>query len=65
MELANKRVNRAINDLRLIANLANTRNYEFTDQQAKKIVKALQKEVDSLKKYFLESDQSNNDEFRL
>ena len=65
VELANKRVNRAIKDIQLICNLANRQNYEFTDEQAKKIVRALQQEVDHVKQSFLSSDEGSRNEFRL
>ena len=65
VELANKRVNRAIKDLRLVANLANRRNYEYSDEQAKKIVKALQKEVENVKISFQQSGDSLPDLFEL
>ena len=47
--LANKRVNKAIKVLKLIGNLANKKNYSYSDEQVKKIIKALQKEVDSIR----------------
>ncbi len=53
IELANRRVNRALKDLKLVANLSNRQNYEYTDEQAKKILKALQIEFDSLKQSFI------------
>ena len=31
VELANRRVNRAIRDLQLVSNLANRQNYEYTE----------------------------------
>ncbi len=65
VELANKRVNKAIKDLRLISNLANRKNYEFTDEQAKKIIQALHKELDSMKQRFLEAEKDTQDEFKL
>jgi hypothetical protein len=65
VELANKRVNRALKDIQLIGNLSNRRNYEFTDEQAKKIVKALQQELDVLKHSFQNVDQLNRKEFSL
>jgi len=65
VELANKRVNKALKDLKLIGNLSNRRNYEFNDEQVKKIVKALQKEVDSIKQSFLEAESQDKDEFSL
>jgi len=54
-ELAEKRVSRALNDLKLIRNLSNKNYYEYSDEQSKKIVRALQQEFDLLKKSFQES----------
>lgn len=65
IELANKRVNRTIKDIQLIGNLANRQNYEFTEEQAKKIVKALQQELDTLKQNFLTSGETSRNDFRL
>jgi hypothetical protein len=65
IELANKRVNRAIKDLKLIGNLSNRQNYDFTDEQAKKIVKALQQEVDSVKQSFLSNEEDSQSVFKL
>lgn len=65
VELANKRVNRAIKDLSLIANLANRQNYEYSDEQAKKIVKSLQHGVDGVKQSFLSNDPSSQSAFKL
>lgn len=52
VDLANKRVTRAIKDLRLIGNLANKRSYEYDDNDAKKIIRALQRELEVLKARF-------------
>lgn len=52
VELANRRVNRAIRDIRLVANLSNAAAYEYSDEDARKIVRALQKEVDAVKARF-------------
>lgn len=65
IELANKRVNRAIKDIELIGNLANRSNYVYTDEQAKKILKALQQEIDLLKQAFLTPSESQKSEFSL
>lgn len=65
IELANKRVSRAIKDIQLVGNLANKQNYEFTEEQAKKIVKALQQEIDALKQSFLSTGEAGRSEFRL
>lgn len=65
VELANKRVNRAIKDLELVANLANRRNYDFDEDQAKKIVKALQHQMDLLKQSFLNGNSTRQVTFEL
>jgi hypothetical protein len=65
VELANKRVNRAIKDMQLVGNLANKTNYEYTDEQAKKILRALQQELDLLKHAFSSTGEAQKSEFRL
>ena len=60
VELANKRVTKAIKDMRLIGNLANRRAYQYEDADAKKIIRALQQELDILKARF-RGDQGNDD----
>ena len=65
VELANKRVNKALKDLKLIGNLANTKNYEYTEEQAKKILKALQKELDNVKHNFQDAELMGNNDFKL
>jgi hypothetical protein len=58
--LANKRVTKAIKDLRLIGNLANRRAYKYDDADARKIIRALQQELDILKARY-RGDQGNED----
>lgn len=65
VELANKRVTKAIKDLRLIGNLSNRRAYKYTDADAKKIIRALQNEVDILKSRFRGDDGDDNSIFSL
>ena len=36
LRLADKRVNAALNKIRLVGNLSDTRNYEYTDEEKKK-----------------------------
>ena len=62
-EIASIRVSNAIKNIRLTSNLANKRNYIYTEEQYKKIVRALQDEVSDLKKRFekeVSKDLSNN-----
>jgi ABC-type Fe3+-hydroxamate transport system substrate-binding protein len=64
-ELANKRVTVAIKQLRLIGNLANRKNYSYDTDDARKIVKALQRELDDLKSRFKGEDNSDSSIFSL
>lgn len=50
--LATARVNTCLNQIRLIKNLANSKNYEWTPDEVKKIVSALKVGVDSVEKAF-------------
>jgi hypothetical protein len=65
VDLANKRVTRAIKDLRLVGNLANKRSYEYSDDDAKKIIRALQRELDVLKARFRGDDGEDGSIFSL
>lgn len=65
VELANNRVNRTIKDLRLIGNLSNRASYEYTEEDARKILRALQREMDDLKLRFRGEDQSEDNLFNL
>jgi len=65
VELAESRVNKAISQIRLIGNLANRANYDFDDADAKKIVRALQKEVEALKSKFGDGAGASSSDFRL
>ncbi len=65
VELANRRVNRAIRDLQLVSNLANRQNYEYTEEQAKKIIKVLQHEVELVRHSFTSLGDSGKSAFKL
>lgn len=65
VELATNRVNRAIKDLRLVGNLANRSSYDYTDDDAKKILRALQRELDDLKLRFKGVEESDDHLFSL
>jgi hypothetical protein len=51
-DIAIRRVNKVIKEIRLIGNLSNRSSYEYTEEDVKKIVKALQREVDAVKARF-------------
>ena len=63
-ELARSRVNRAINMIRLIANLGNKAHYDYTPEQARKIVAALSAEVNNVKTKF-NSKRRGTEEFTI
>ena len=65
IELANNRVNKTIKDMQLIGNLANKQNYDYTEQQAKQIIKALQQELDDVKQVFTNANISTKKTFAL
>lgn len=65
IELAEARVNRTIKDFRLIGNLANRSAYDYSEDEAKKIFRALQKELDAAKGRFLGGAGGKEVEFKL
>lgn len=65
VELAEKRVNRAIKDIKLIGNLSNRSNYSYTDKDAKAICSALKKAVDEVKARFERKGASEDETFKL
>jgi hypothetical protein len=65
VELANKRVTNAIRQIRLVGNLANRRAYNYTEADAKKIVRTLQQEVNVLKARFRGDDGDDSSIFTL
>ena len=65
VELAEKRVVRSIKDIRLIGNLANRNNYDYTETDVKKIINALDDEIKSLKSRFETKKESQEIVFKL
>lgn len=52
VELAQKRVTRALKDIRLVGNLSNRSNYKYTEDDARKICKALRDAVEDVRARF-------------
>jgi hypothetical protein len=52
VELAQKRVSKAMKDIQLIGNLSNRSNYDYTEDDVAKIMKALAEEVSACRKKF-------------
>lgn len=66
VRLANKRVPSAIKAIQLVANLSNKSNYDYSDEDASKIVKALQDELNSCRRRFeLAAKGKSNSQFAL
>lgn len=65
VELVEARVNRAIKDIRLIGNLANRTAYDYSDEDAKRIFRALKKELDTAQARFSNDTGGKDNEFRL
>ena len=53
IEMANKRVNRAFDKLRLVGNLSNRNNYAYTGEQVAKIFESLRRELKTVEDKFL------------
>lgn len=66
IQLASRRVSKALNDIRLIGNLSNRSNYDYTDEDVTKIFRALSDEVSACKKKFeLASKKQGKPRFEL
>jgi hypothetical protein len=52
VELAQKRVSRALKDIQLVGNLSNRSNYDYTEEDVTKILRALADEVSTCRKKF-------------
>jgi hypothetical protein len=64
IELANKRVPKALKYMDLIGNLANKSNYSYTEEQSLQIKKALKDKVNEICRKF-DSSSNNNSSFKL
>jgi hypothetical protein len=65
VELAEKRVGRALRDIRLIGNLSNRSNYKYTEEDAKKICRALKDAVEEVRLRFERRGDEKSTDFRL
>jgi len=66
VNLAKKRVSRALKDIQLIGNLSNRSNYDYTENDVAKIIKALTDEVSACRKKFeIAAKKQSNPEFDL
>ena len=64
-ELATKRVNKATQAIRVIGNLSNKSNYEYTDQDVRSIIRELNAAVADVKRRFSNDNSVDSDNFRI
>ncbi len=65
IRLANNRVNKAIKVIHLIGNLSSRSNYDYTDEDVRKIFDALKLEIQRCEERFHASRGKENDAFKL
>ncbi|MDZ8275712.1 hypothetical protein R2Q81_07080 [Microbacterium aquimaris] len=63
--LAEARTDKALNAIRLLGNLSNRSNYEFTDADVSQIIRALEAEVRAVKARFSDASAGRERTFRL
>jgi hypothetical protein len=65
IRLAESRVTRAIDAMRVIGNLSNRSNYEYGEEDVKKIINTLQIELNALKAQFRTKGGMSGEGFKL
>jgi hypothetical protein len=65
VNIAEKRVNRLIKDVRLVGNLSNRSNYQFTDDDVRKIFTAVEAEIRSARRRFESVGSTDTSNFKL
>ena len=65
ISLAEARTGRAMKAIRLVGNLSNRANYEYTDEDVNQILRALETEIRSLRARFTDSSTGRDITFRL
>lgn len=65
INLANKRVNKALKQIKLISNLSNKNNYDFTTSEVRQIIEVLEKELQVCKDSFDRQLKEDKTPFKL
>lgn len=65
IRLAEARVTKALKAIKVVGNLSNKANYEYTDQDIQKIINVLQAEIATLKSRFKNKGSGETVEFKL
>ena len=63
--IAEKRVNNLLKQIKLIGNLSNTASYTYTDEQIKKIFSTIRSELDTAHSKFKARAQDTEQMFKL
>ena len=63
--LAEARTGKALQAIRLIGNLSNRSNYEYTERDVQRIVRALNSEIDEMRRRFRTDEQGNRPVFKI
>jgi hypothetical protein len=63
--IAERRVNEALRSLRLLGNLADRRNYEYTDEQVSLLLSAIDQECRGLRSKFKSGSAAGSQPFRF
>lgn len=63
--IAAKRVQKIINDMNSLAKCANKNNYEYNDEDIKKMVKVLKQKIKNLEDFFFQHKNNNKNEFKF
>ncbi len=64
-ELAQNRVRKALKLLKLIGNLANKTHYEYTTQDATRIISVLKSEINNIQTRFKSKNSTDDNDFKL
>lgn len=65
LALAEARTQRVLDNLRLIGNLGNSRNYEYNEAEVRQIFRAIEKELEVAKSRFSSGSGRSPSPFRL
>lgn len=65
VRLANARVNKVLNGIRLIGNLSNRSNYDYTKSDVDRIFRAIIDETKACRERFEDRDRTGNRQFKL
>jgi ABC-type Fe3+-hydroxamate transport system substrate-binding protein len=63
--LAEKRMSDVIKKMRLIGNLSNQNNYEYSDLQVKQIIDSLEQEIKIIKNRFKDEQNKSTSAFKF